>query len=129
MKRLYCTLCLILALPAANAGERPVFRDWAEVIAVKQQTERYYVTVTRRQCGEDARAFANLPVAATLSGDIRRQQRLWASCREVTERQPRERVTGYRVIYRYRGHDAVRWLDYDPGRRLPVEVTLSTADD
>lgn len=34
------------------------------------------------------------------------------------------RLTGYRVVYRYRGHVQTAFLPYDPGNRLRVRVAI-----
>jgi uncharacterized protein YcfJ len=36
-----------------------------------------------------------------------------------------KRLTGYRVSYEYQGHPYVTFLDYDPGPRLPVQVSVA----
>ncbi|MGD2141300.1 MAG: glycine zipper 2TM domain-containing protein [Burkholderiales bacterium] len=38
------------------------------------------------------------------------------------------RLTGYRVVYRYRGQVQTAILPYDPGRRLRVRVAVEPAD-
>jgi uncharacterized protein YcfJ len=45
-------------------------------------------------------------------------------CRTVTEYERRRHVDGYRVTYRYRGHQFVTRTDEHPGRRIPVRVKL-----
>jgi len=53
---------------------------------------------------------------------------LWEACRPVERQRRVERVTGYRVSYRFGGHTASRWMTYDPGKRLPIEVRVTTSD-
>jgi uncharacterized protein YcfJ len=110
-------------------GAAAAFRSYATVVDVQPIVETDYIPVTRTDCSEpDAAAREFTPVAATIGEDIRGQIRLWQaqrSCRTITENQPRERVTAYRVTYRYRGHTATTQLSYDPGNRLPVNVSLS----
>ena len=68
------------------------------------------------------------PLAATIGEDIREQKRVWrtqTACTTVTESQPRERITAYRVTYRYRGHTKTTRLSYHPGERIPVNVRVS----
>ncbi len=48
-------------------------------------------------------------------------------CRVFEDYERSERVVGYRVTYRYRGHTLVRRMDHDPGARLPVRVTVTPA--
>jgi uncharacterized protein YcfJ len=105
------------------------FRSYATVVDVQPIVETYYESVTRTVCTEpDAATREFTQVATTIGEDIRGQIRLWQahrSCRTMTESQPRERVTAYRVTYRYRGYTASTQLSYDPGDRLPVNVSLS----
>ena len=105
------------------------FRSYATVVDVQPIVETRYEPVTRTVCSEpDAATREFTPVATTIGEDIRGQTRLWQThrtCRTLTENEPRERVTAYRVTYRYRGHTATTQLSYDPGQRLPVNVSLS----
>lgn len=48
-------------------------------------------------------------------------------CRTVTEYERRRHVDGYRVTYRYRGHEFVTRTEQRPGRRIPVKVKLRPA--
>ena len=110
----------------ANAFE---YQDSAEVIKVEPIVETRYEPVTRRVCTEPddtAREFNE--VAATIGEDIRHQARQWKQqfrCRPVVEQRARERITGYRVTYRYGGETETTRLSYDPGARMPVNVSLS----
>ena len=45
-------------------------------------------------------------------------------CRMVTEYERQRQVDGYRVTYRYRGHEFTTRTDIHPGRRIPVRVRL-----
>jgi len=110
----------------ANAIE---FQTFAPVLHVEPITETRYASVTRRVCtepDESAREFNE--VAATIGKDIRRQTRLWQQqrrCSNVTEQRASEHITGYRVTYRYGGETQTTRLSYDPGERMPVNVSLS----
>ena len=110
----------------ANAIE---FQAFAPVLHVEPITETRYEPVTRRVCtepDESAREFNG--VAATIGKDIRRQARLWQQqrrCSNVTEQRASEHITGYRVTYRYGGETQTTRLSYDPGERMPVNVSLS----
>ncbi|MDX2456653.1 MAG: hypothetical protein QNL87_04015 [Gammaproteobacteria bacterium] len=110
----------------ANAVE---FQAFAPVLHVEPVVETRFEPVTRRVCtepDESAREFNE--VAATIGEDIRRQTRLWQQqyrCRNVTEQRAREHITGYRVTYRYGGETQTTRLSYDPGERMPVNVSLS----
>ena len=105
------------------------YQDSAEVIKVEPIVETRYEPVTRRVCTEPddtAREFNE--VAATIGEDIRHQARQWKQqfrCRPVVEQRARERITGYRVTYRYGGETETTRLSYDPGARMPVNVSLS----
>ena len=110
----------------ANAVE---FQAYAPVLNVEPVIETRYEPVTRRVCAEpdeSAREFNE--VAATIGEDIRRQARQWQQqhrCRNVTEQRASEHITGYRVTYRYGGETQTTRLSYDPGERMPVNVSLS----
>ena len=91
--------------------------------------ETRYQPVTRRVCtepDESAREFGE--VAATIGEDIRRQAQRWQQqhrCRNVTEQRASEHISGYQVTYRYGGETETTRLSYDPGERMPVNVSLS----
>jgi len=105
------------------------FQTYATVVNVQPIVETTYEPVTRRVCTDPdvaLREFTEL--SATIGEDIRRQNRLWQthrSCSTITERQARERVSAYRVTYRYRGYTSTTQLSYHPGDRMPVNVSLS----
>ncbi|MGB5426658.1 MAG: hypothetical protein WBN95_07700 [Gammaproteobacteria bacterium] len=105
------------------------YQAFAPVLKVEPITETRYEAVSHEVCTEpddSAREFNN--VAASLGEDIRHQTHLWQqqhSCRSVTEQRARETVVGYRVTYRYGGETATTRLSYDPGERMPVNVSLS----
>lgn len=48
-------------------------------------------------------------------------------CRTVYETRSEERIEGYDVTYRYAGQTYTTQLPYDPGRRLPVQVSVTPA--
>ncbi len=50
-------------------------------------------------------------------------------CTTVQERYSEERLDGYRVTYRYKGHTFTTRMDHDPGRRLRVRVNVLPLDD
>ena len=54
----------------------------------------------------------------------RRQHHGRKRCRTVTEYQRQRQVDGYRVTYRYRGHEFTTRTETRPGRRIPVRVKL-----
>ena len=120
---LWCTCCMMT--PALAEA----FQTYATVVNVQPIVETHYEPVTRMVCndpGTASRPFVEL--SATISEDINRQNLLWQthrSCTTITERQARERVTAYRVTYRYRGHTSTTQLSYHPGERMRVNVSLS----
>jgi len=46
-------------------------------------------------------------------------------CRTTQTKHYSQEIVGYDVTYRYRGHSHTTRLPYDPGRRLPIQVTIS----
>jgi uncharacterized protein YcfJ len=122
-------ILLLLAGLSSGLANAVEYQAFAPVLKVEPIVETRYEPVTREVCtepDESAREFNK--VAATIGEDIRRQMRLWQQqhrCRNVTEQRARERVVGYRVTYRYGGETATTRLSYDPGERMPVNVSLS----
>ncbi len=49
-------------------------------------------------------------------------------CREVSSVSEQRRIVGYDVEYRYRGEVYMSRLNYDPGERLRVRVSVTPAD-
>lgn len=109
----------------ANAAE---YRTFVPVLNAEPIIETGYEPVTRRVCtGPDRSARQYNEVAATIGEDIRVQTRLWQQqrlCRNVTEQRAREHISGYRVTYRYGGQAETIRMSYDPGKRMPVNVSL-----
>ena len=109
----------------ANAAE---YQAYVPVLNVQPIIETGYEPVTRRVCtGPDRSAREYNEVAATIGEDIRHQTRLWQQqrqCRNVTERRTREHIAGYRVTYRYGGQTETIRMSYDPGKQMPVNVSL-----
>ena len=120
---------LLLALTMSGFTHAVEYQAFAPVLNVEPVMETRYEPVTRRVCTEPddtAREFNE--VAATIGEDIRYQARLWQQqhrCRTVTEQRAREHISGYRVTYRYGGETETTRLSYDPGERIPVNVSLS----
>ncbi len=129
MQRILQTLVLVWVLGTTDAATAAAFRSYATVLDVQPIVETYYEPVTREVCAApDAAAREFTEPAASIGEDIRRELQLWQaqrSCSTVSERQARERVTAYRVTYRYRGYTSTTQLPYHPGDRLPVNVSLS----
>lgn len=57
-----------------------------------------------------------------------RYERGGTSCRVVEVQREERRVVGYDVEYRYRGEVFMSRLDYDPGERMRVRVSIAPAD-
>jgi hypothetical protein len=125
-KKIRQLLLLLILQAGASPAAQHAFQDWAEVTDVEPVIEQHYQTVLESTCDRDA--AEKLPVAGSIAADIRQQQRLWQSCRPVERQRRVQRISGYRVSYRFRGHSATRWMAHDPGRRLPIEVRLSASD-
>ena len=129
MKRILQTLVLLCAWNPTALAAAGTYRGYAEVLNVQPIVETHYEPVKREVCADpDAASREFTALSATIGEDIRRQLRLWQaqrSCSTITERQARERVTAYRVTYRYRGHTSTTRLPHHPGDRLPVNVSLS----
>ena len=129
MQREIQTLLLLCTWGMTAPALAEAFQSYASVVNVQPIVEMIHEPVTRRVCTDPvsaAREFKEL--SATIGEDIRSQHRLWQarrSCSTITERQARERVTAYRVTYRYRGYTSTTRLSYHPGDRMPVNVSLS----
>jgi uncharacterized protein YcfJ len=129
MKQKLQPLLLLCVCGIMAAADAEAYQTYATVVNVQPIMETVYDPVTRRVCTDPddaSREFTE--VSATIGEDIRHQNRLWQehrSCRTITERQARERVTAYRVTYRYRGYTSTTRLSYHPGDRMPVNVSLS----
>ena len=128
MQRTVPALALVCLCGVADMAAA-AFRGYATVLDVEPIVETWYEPVTRTVCADpDATAREFTELATTIGADIRDQLRRWQarqSCKAVTESQPRERVTAYRVTYRFRGRTATTQLSYRPGDRLPVNINLS----
>ena len=124
-----CVWILLLTGLMGDLANAVEYQAFAPVLKVEPIIETRYEPVTRELCTEpddSVREFNT--VAASIGEDIRRQVRLWQqqhSCRNVTEKRARETIVGYRVTYRYGGETATTRLSYDPGERMPVNVSLS----
>ena len=120
---------LLLAWMLSGFANAIEFQAYAPVLSVEPVMETRYEPVTRRVCtepDESAREFSE--VAASIGEDIRSQARLWQQqyrCRNVTEQRASEHISSYKVTYRYGGETQTTRLSYDPGERMPVNVSLS----
>ena len=116
--------------PAAFAGE--VAYDDARVIHVEPVLETVSVPSRSIECDadrpvesgdlRDADASLNLVTAIrTEAARPAREDR----CVERVEHRTEERITGYRVQYRYAGDDYEQIVDEHPGERMRVRVSVS----
>jgi uncharacterized protein YcfJ len=126
---LYVLLFTAITAPCVPAGEYRTFRDYAPVVKVEPVVATGYRRETRRVCPQPDRAVhTSAAVAPTIGDDIRRQMRSWErehACRLVGEERPFERITGYRVTYSYQGRTSTTLMSRDPGKRVPVDISLS----
>ncbi len=75
-----------------------------------------------------AGAVAGGAVGNRASGSGREYQTTQTQCREVNTISEQRRIVGYDVEYRYRGEVYMSRLDYDPGERLRVRVSITPVD-
>ncbi len=83
--------------------------------------------------GRKAATVAGALVGGAIGNNAaRRDDRYYASsetrCRVIDERVSERRIIGYDVQYRYRGDVYMSHLDYDPGERMRVRVSVSPAE-
>lgn len=62
------------------------------------------------------------------SGGDRVEQGSVTRCQPVQDVSTERRIVGYNVEYRYRGQTYMSRMDYDPGERLRVRVSVRPAD-
>lgn len=83
--------------------------------------------------GRTAATVAGTLVGAALGNSIGRggyrQPVTERRCRVSSDYYDEERVSGYRVTYRYHGHRYVRRMDHDPGPYVRVRVRVVPAED
>lgn len=83
--------------------------------------------------GRKAATVAGALVGGAIGNNsARRDDRYYAStetrCRTVNDRVSERRIIGYDVQYRYRGDVYMSRLDYDPGERMRVRVSVTPAE-
>ncbi|MCP3869507.1 MAG: hypothetical protein GY703_15680 [Gammaproteobacteria bacterium] len=105
------------------AGDRSTYRDHAQVLGVEPVVERVSETVSKSVC--DEKGVNDFPIASSIADDIRQHiARFKGRCRMIETVAYKERISSYRVTYRYGGYTAVKNLSYHPGHSLPVNVSL-----
>ncbi len=83
--------------------------------------------------GRKAATVAGALVGGAIGNNAsRRDDRYYSSvetrCRTINERVSERRIVGYDVQYRYRGDVYMSQLDYDPGERMRVRVSVTPAE-
>lgn len=83
--------------------------------------------------GRKAATVAGALVGGAIGNNTaRRDDRYYSStetrCRTVEDRVSERRIIGYDVQYRYRGDVYMSHLDYDPGERMRVRVSVAPAE-
>jgi hypothetical protein len=119
-------LLLAVAVLTPAYADRPVF-DTAEVIGVEPVLSRIPTRVAETRCEttpDDGRRLDGLypGLDEAIAAETRRQQD--SRCREVRRTVYEERISGYRVRYRYGGSVYERVLAEDPGPTLRVRVNV-----
>jgi uncharacterized protein YcfJ len=84
--------------------------------------------------GRTAATVAGTLVGAALGNSIGRDSyrphtATERRCRVSNDYYEEERISGYRVTYRYHGHHYVRRMDHDPGPYVRVRVRVVPAED
>ena len=83
--------------------------------------------------GRKAATVAGALIGGAIGNDqARRDDRYYTDsetrCYTVSERYSERRIVGYDVQYRYRGDVYMSQLDYDPGERMRVRISVSPAE-
>lgn len=83
--------------------------------------------------GRTAATIAGAVVGGAVGNHAARHDDTYATqtetrCRTVNEEYTERRIVGYDVQYRYRGDVFMSQLDYDPGERVRVRVSVSPAE-
>lgn len=83
--------------------------------------------------GRKAATVAGALIGGAIGNDsARRDDRYYSDtqtrCRTVNDRYNERRIVGYDVQYRYRGDVFMSHLDYDPGERMRVRVSIAPAE-
>lgn len=139
-RRLTTIAVAIIATTAAgtSAAGPAAFRDHARVIHVDPIVHWREVPVTRKVCkrrghhrDHDRYRLQDylLPTGVDADGYARDHQPTHyrhnkRRCRTVTEYRRERHVDGYRVTYRYHGHEFTTRTEKHPGRRLPVRLRI-----
>ena len=132
MNRAHRILIIGLAFAITVTAIAGDFRAYAPVLKTEPITETVALPVQRTACTEPAESSREFrEMAPTIGEDIRNEIRLWEqhrSCRKITLSRSQQRIIGYQVTYRYRGHTGITRLSHDPGDHIPIDISLSPLD-
>lgn len=78
--------------------------------------------------GRRAATIAGAVIGGAVGNNLSNRDQPQTRCRIIEGEPERREVVGYDVQYRYRGEIFVSRLDYDPGSRLRVRVSVAPAD-
>ncbi len=83
--------------------------------------------------GRKAATVAGALIGGAIGNDQARRDDRYAPetqtrCRTVSERYSERRIVGYDVQYRYRGDVYMSNLNYDPGERMRVRISVTPAE-
>lgn len=126
----------LAAVPPAGAADQ-VFHDYAQVIDVDPVVRWQEVPVKRRVCRDRHRrgpavvgGSVTIDSGAVLSGYAlvpdagKHHPHHHRTCRTVTVYVKERQVDGYRVTYRYHGHEFTMQTDRHPGEQIAIKVKL-----
>ncbi|MCP3666660.1 MAG: hypothetical protein GY696_29860 [Gammaproteobacteria bacterium] len=114
---------LLLVIKPTLASADEWFEDQAQVLDVEPIEEVIYERETVQFC-EQGRYSETESISADMQGQLLR----WQRCDTKRENVRHNRIVGYWVTYRYAGETEVRRMDYDPGDRLAVSVSVDLVD-
>lgn len=78
--------------------------------------------------GRTAATIAGAVIGGAVGNSYGSRDKGQTRCRIIEGEPERREVVGYDVQYRYRGEIFVSRLDYDPGSRLRVRISVTPAD-
>ncbi|MFW5450431.1 MAG: glycine zipper 2TM domain-containing protein [Methylophagaceae bacterium] len=83
--------------------------------------------------GKTALTVAGTLLGGSIGRDLRHQPKSHSrydhgeQCRVTQRYHEEQQIDGYQVSYKYQGQTYTTHMDYDPGRRLPIEVSVRPA--
>lgn len=120
-------LAAVAMLLAGNLQAAEDYFDYADVVSAVPVTETVTHIAGRGSCAGETGSRAMTPGPARGAGihglmDAVVRDLALVDCREQAV--ATQRISGYRVTYRYGGTEYINVLDEDPGQRLRVNVRL-----